>query len=173
MYNSYEEYMRSVLGYPYNNRNYYDDTYRGMPMNNVDCNEMENCYPEIYKIVRPMVTSTCQMYFNQTITKETVEEITMKIYTNIEPQENRSNEELEQRSLKNGDVINPNAKRENREDRNKKTNYLLKDLIKILVINELLGGNRPNNPNRPPMPPPPPRPSQGPGGGYPPQMRQF
>lgn len=170
MYDSYDEYMRSVLGYPYNRNEYYDDTYRSMPMNCIDHSEMENCYPEIYKIVKPMVVTTCQMYSNQTITKEIVEEMTMKIYTNIEPQENRSNEELEHRPLKNGDVINPNAKREDRGDRNKKTNYLLKDLIKILVINELLGGNRPNNPNRPPMPPPPPRPQQGPGWGYP---RQF
>lgn len=177
MYNSYEEYMRSMLGYPYNRDDIYDDTYRNSQMNNIDFNEMQNCYPEIYKIVKPMVTSTCQMYSTRTITKEIVEEITMKVYSNIEPEENRSDIGMENKPLKNGDVINPNAKREIKEDRNRKTNYLLRDLIKILVINELLGGIQ----NRPQMPPPI-RPPQGPGGFYPqyggigqtpPQMRQF
>lgn len=167
MYNSYEEYMREVLGYPYNRQEPYENTYNRMvPTNNVNNEELEKCYPEIYRIVRPMVTSTCQMYSNQTITEEVLEEMTMKIFMSVETNENRGGEE--QKPLKNGDVVNPNVKRENREDRNRPNNFLLKDLIKILLINELIGG-RPNRPpHRPPMPPPPPpRPPQGPGGFYP------
>lgn len=167
MYNSYEEYMREVLGYPYNRSETYENTYNRMvPINNVNNEEMEKCYPEIYRIVRPMVTSTCQMYSNQTITEEILEEMTMKIFMSIETNENRGGE---QKPLKNGDVVNPNIKKENRgEDRNRPNNYLLKDLIKILLINELIGG-RPNRPpQRPIMPPPPPRPPQGPGQFYPP-----
>ena len=165
MYNNYEEYTRDMNVCPYCRQNYYDNMYRGMQMCDVDNEEMENCYPEIYRIVKPMVKSTCQMYSNQRITKEIVEEMTMKIYTNIETQENRENET--QRPLKNGDVINPNAKRENRGNREERPNYILKDLIKILLINELIG-NKPNNNYRPGMAPPPPRPQ---GEFYPPYDR--
>lgn len=178
MYNNYEEYMRSILGYPYIREDLYDNTYRNFQTENMNYNEIQNCYPEIYKIVNPMVKETCRIYSKETITKEIVDEITFKIYSNIEPEENRTNIETEQKMLKNGDVINPNAKKEVREDRGRKQNYLLKDLIKILVLNELIGNK--NYPNRPPVIPPP-RP-QGPGGFYPPyggicqippQMRQF
>ena len=177
MYNNYEEYMREVLGYPYNRKENYENTYRYAPVspvNNANNSELEKCYPEIYKIVKPMVTSTCEMYSNQTITEEILEEMTMKIFMSVETTENRSVEE--QKPLKNGDVINPNAKRENREDRNRPNNFLLKDLIKILLINELLG--RPNRPQRPIMPPRPPQgqmPFYSPfgGGANMPPMRPF
>ena len=115
MYNNYEEYMREVLGYPYNRmdvmQNSYEDTYRNsmyQNTNTINTSELESCYPEIYKIVRPMVKSTCEMYSNQTITQEILEEMTMKIYMSIETNENRSTEST--KPLKNGDVVNPNAK---------------------------------------------------------------
>lgn len=166
MYNSYEEYMRDVLGYPYNRsdimQNTYNNTYNNYQTQTVESNvneqELRECYPEIYNIVKPMVKTTCQMYAGRTITKEVIEEMTLKIYNSVETNENRSVHE--ERKLKNGDVINPNAKQENREDRQRPNNFLLRDLIKILLLNELL---RPGG--RPPMPPrpvPPPRPPIGP-----------
>ena len=169
MYNSYEEYMRDVLGYPYNRSNIMQNTYNNTYNNNyqtqaVESNineqELQECYPEIYNIVKPMVKTTCKMYAGRTITKEVIEEMTLKIYNSVETNENRSVHE--ERKLKNGDVINPNAKQENREDRQRPNNFLLRDLIKILLLNELL---RPGG--RPPMPPrpgpvPPPRPPMGP-----------
>ncbi len=169
MYNSYEEYMRDVLGYPYNRSNIMQNTYNNTYNNNyqpqaVESNineqELQECYPEIYNIVKPMIKTTCQMYAGRTITKEVIEEMTLKIYNSVETNENRS--VGTERKLKNGDVINPNAKQENREDRQRQNNFLLRDLIKILLLNELL---RPGG--RPPMPPrpgpvPPPRPPIGP-----------
>lgn len=168
MYNSYEEYMRDVLGYPYNRsdimQNTYNNTYNNYQTQAVESNvneqELQECYPEIYNIVKPMVKTTCRMYAGRTITKEVIEEMTLKIYNSVETNENRS--VREERKLKNGDVINPNAKQENREDRQRPNNFLLRDLIKILLLNELL---RPGG--RPPMPPRPgpvlpPRPPIGP-----------
>lgn len=43
------------------------------------------------------------------------------------------------------------------EKRSTPGNPILRDLIKILVLNQLIN-NRPPRPGRPPMPPPPPRP---------------
>ncbi len=48
----------------------------------------------------------------------------------------------------NGDVKNPRAK----ENRRPNNNFLLRDLIRILIIRELLqGGIRPGMPGRPPI----------------------
>ncbi len=179
MYNSYDEYMREVLGYPYNRadtiaQDYYTDTYTNLYQNNnfSNTNELEECYPEIYSIVMPMVRNTCQMYANQTITKELVEEMTMKIYMSIETNENRSVENS--KPLKNGDVINPNAKQENREDRQRPNNFMLRDLIKILLLNELLRPGNNIRPPRPPVGPMPPRPPRPPMGGMPrPPIRPY
>ena len=43
---------------------------------------------------------------------------------------------------------------QNRQNRRSSTNNTLRDLIKILILNQLLGGNRPNRPEmpRPPYP---------------------
>ena len=59
----YEDYMRSVLGYGLTNyRNTYDmnyDNYVGFPnmteISNSRNEELEKCYPDIYRIVYPMV----------------------------------------------------------------------------------------------------------------------
>ena len=110
MYNSYEEYMRDVLGYPYNRSNIMQNTYNNTYNNNyqpqaVESNineqELQECYPEIYNIVKPMIKTTCQMYAGRTITKEVIEEMTLKIYNSVETNENRSVHE--ERKLKNGD----------------------------------------------------------------------
>ena len=59
----YDEYMRSVLGYQ--PMNTYDMNYGNweMPnmtaMNNIQKQELENCYPDIYRIVYPMIQRAC------------------------------------------------------------------------------------------------------------------
>ncbi len=100
---SYKEYMENLLGYnmldkrnnqviqnvslelePYENENAYIDN------NN---NEIDEYYPEIYKIIYPVV---CQktLYVNANITEDVVERITDEVYNIIEKdessQENRS-----------------------------------------------------------------------------------
>ena len=50
-----------------------------------------------------------------------------------------------------------------KEDRGDRQNSGLQDLIRILLLRELTGKNRPPVPPRPPMPPRPPRPPMGPG----------
>lgn len=187
MYNqSYEDYMRSVLGYscmPEENPTY--DNYMPYPAmnsNNVveemDCEEL---YPDIYRIINPMVCKACNENVKP-ITKEVVEEITEMIYQAVETTEMQVKVKQTKVELKNGDVRNPNVKKEDLPE-TRQQNFLLRDLIKILVLKQLLQNNRPPrppfpgpnpNPPRPPFPPRPPRPPfpGGPGPVVPPTRPQ-
>ena len=167
-YQGYEDYMRSVLGYsPYvpNDYIYTDEqediySYSNDMMQMQPTQDLSPFYPEIYKIIYPMVCKVCNVNLNRELTKELLEQMTDEIYKNMEPEE----EPVTRTSppLKNGDVRNPNSKdpqpvrKETRQ-----TNFLLRDLIRILLLREW------GRPSRPPMRPPfPPggRPPMGPGG---------
>ncbi len=163
-YQNYEEYLRSVMDYsPYIKDNYTYQEQEDMYTNSDGVIEMQNIqdvtpfYPEIYKLVYPMVCKTCNMNGRRELTKELLEQMTDEIYKNIEPEEM-----VEVRTpLKNGDVINPNSKDPKPIiSETRCTNYLLRDLIKILLLREWGRPSRPQPrpPYRPPMPPPPPRP---------------
>lgn len=160
----YEEYMRSVLGYRPVNRNTYDMYYENyeMPdmtaMNNLQIQELEECYPDIYRIIYPMVQKACSQN-TKPITRELVNNMTDEIYFSIEDREmkeNRKNEEEESRQSAFG---NPTAR----------------DIISILLLRELLGTPRfPGRPSHPRPPYPPMRPPMGPPRPQPrPGMRSF
>ena len=169
-YQNYEEYMRNVLGYsPYIDRNYtYTDaqedmyTYTDeMSVSERPTQDLTALYPEIYKIIYPMVCKVCNMNYNREITKDLLEQMTDDIYRNVEPEEQTTSQRTEIQ-LKNGDVINPNAKEPEKSTREtRQNNFLLRDLIRILILKELGRPNRP--PMRPPFPPGMGRPPMGPG----------
>lgn len=241
-YQNYEDYMRNILGYSVNNNynmidNYsnavYDEYLYNMPRYS---SEILDLYPEIYKIVNPMVCKICDSN-TKPITKELVDKMTEEIYLNLEsdpyilesdtinvrvnlPKES----EKKEISKKNLGITSGNSQKENRADSNstprinsprnnrqegrnvssssnlkdvrirkdgatiekqtleekrvdsnnqddreyrqRRQNNILRDLIRILILNRLLGGNfRPPRPNppRPPYPggqrPNPPRPN--------------
>lgn len=187
MYNeTYDEYIRSILGYPaaesyQNNRNQYSNNV------NLENSELEKCYPEIYKIVYPMVSKRCSNSPSN-ITDEELEKMTDEIYFALENQnETQININLTNnvRSSTNAysRPVDKRAETKIKENTNEKRetrqfNSGLRDLIKILLIRELL--NRPGRPPigpRPPFPPPghrpPVRPPFGPGPGRPLFMREF
>ena len=178
-YQNYEEYMRSVLGYsPYVDRNYtYTNAQEDMYNNYVNMQETPNMqptqdltefYPEIYKIIYPMVCKACNMNSNREVTKDLLEQMTDEIYRNVEPEEQQTTLRADVQ-LKNGDVINPNAKEPEQHTREtRQNNFLLRDLIRILLLKEWGRPNRP--PVRPPFPPGG-RPPMGPGPGMPPPNR--
>ena len=179
-YQNYEEYMRSVLGYsPYVERNYtYTNAQEDMYNNYVNMSATPNMqptqdltefYPEIYKIIYPMVCKACNVNSNREVTKDLLEQITDEIYRNIEPEEQQTTSRADVQ-LKNGDVINPNAKETEQQTREtRQNNFLLRDLIRILLLKEWGRPNRP--PIRPPFPPGGGRPPMGPGPGMPPPNR--
>ena len=179
-YQNYEEYMRSVLGYsPYVDRNYtYTNSQEDMYNNYMNMSETPNMqqtqdltefYPEIYKIIYPMVCKACNVNSNREVTKDLLEQITDEIYRNVEPEEQQTTSRADVQ-LKNGDVINPNAKEPEQQTREtRQNNFLLRDLIRILLLKEWGRPNRP--PIRPPFPPGGGRPPMGPGPGMPPPNR--
>ena len=155
---SYDEYIRSILGYSSNNQ--MDMSYEpyGRNYNNMNAmrnTELEDCYPEIYKVVYPMVKKACQ---NNTkpLSKDLVEELTDEIYTNMESNEGIQININVQNQIENAKNTTNNTNTQNRSDvkpkqepQNRQTrpiNRGLSDIIKILILRELLG--RPQFPRK-------------------------
>ena len=178
MYNeTYEEYIRSILGYPTNNSQNNYNTYENVNTSyqGLANNELEESYPEIYKIVYPMIKNKCNNFMGS-INKEEIENMTDEIYYALDNNEsvkvNMKNEtkaenmaNIRKETEKKYETRTSEKVGEKREAR--QINRNLRDLIKILLIRELL--NRPGRPGRPPMPPPmsypPMRPPFRPGPG--------
>lgn len=182
MYNneSFEEYIRQILGYPTNNYNVSFMNEPNMRSNQISTNEeLEKYYPEIYKVVYPMVNSRCSR-INEPVTQELIEQVTDEIASAVEPKEinlninlnneisNNKEKQVENQTKDLTSVSNNDVKVESSEEQKRIGAFgSLEDLIKILIIRELLG-----RPSRPPFPPP--RPCPGPGpcpfppGGRPP-----
>ena len=207
-YQTYEDYMRSVLGYPMNSpdiyesydyrnsQNYEDTYYQNEYVSNLSEEEIRGFYPEFYHLVYPMVCKVCEMN-SQPLTGELIDKMTDEVYNAIEDtstvvnvridtkkEDNEpSNRKTEARSETRTPIRGENSRSENRmeikrisekennrESRDGKTsaemqvnampresrisNFTLRDLIKILILNRLFGGNRPHRPpHRPPRPP--------------------
>lgn len=154
MYNSnYEEYMRNVLGYnPVVNNTYQlsDSMYEIQQTRTYEEATIEALYPEIYKIIYPMVKKV-SMRIGNTINEEIVEKMTDEIYRVLEEEEDK--EEQNKRGVE-SKTQNTQVTRRKEETRHR--NYMLKDLIKILILRELIGRQGPGRPPmRPPIPPPP------------------
>lgn len=151
---SYEEYMRTVLGYQ---PSYLSDLYKQeedyylLPSRNDFAyapvqQDLERFYPECYHKIYPMVSKACSQCSGQ-LTLEQLEKMTDDIYDGVYIVEVRKED-------KSGKTV------ENREVRRRDNN--LRDLIKILILRELLGGGFPIFPGPGPRPPRPRPPFPGP-----------
>ena len=182
--NQYEEYIRSVLGYPttanmnqnhINQNQMYQAEYPNPSQINMR-NDLEDFYPEIYKIIYPMVQKACDGNMGAN-SREEIEQMTDEIYsaiednnqinvninlgntistTNMNRMQNRneiSKEEIQKKSLEKQEVENRNTEGESRIS---PRNNNLRDLIKILLIRELLRRRHNHFPPRPPHNPRPP-----------------
>lgn len=203
MYNeTYDDYIRSILGYPpmrsyddnyidYRNQNMnfnYDPTsnmnitsMNTNPMNSSSDMDLENCYPEIYKIVYPMICKKCDNV-RMPVTNEDIENMTDEIYFALEGRaEVQLNINLGNEVRSSGTASTnitrtidkkPEVKLSEVSDEKRETRQInrgLRDLIQILLIRELLRrrpGERPPMPHPPmPGPRPPMRPPFSPGFG--------
>lgn len=183
MYNNdYDEYMRSVLGYPtmkamntynaYGNDTYMNNESSYFPYRNQDgCNNMNNSrfvnvdyeslYPDIYMILRPMVGKICDNNRYRELSKESINEMANEIYANIENDESldivnvnvttNSVQEAEKNVRKDMKILQKQT--EVQQNRNCCGNPILKDLIKIMIIKQLIGNNNNFPPPHPPRPP--------------------
>ncbi len=177
--NQYEEYIRSVLGYPcttnMNQNQMYQNEYLNPSQINMR-NDLEEFYPEIYKIIYPMVKKACEGNMRAN-SREEIEQMTDEIYSAIEDSnqinvninlgntisttntnrtQNRNEihkEEIQNKSFEKTDLENRNVEEESRR---RPRNNNLRDLIKILLIRELLGRPHDHFPPRPPHHPRPP-----------------
>ena len=191
MYNNqYEEYMRNSLGYngmPIMNMNQMNMNQMNtnqMNMNTMNemyetentCNQMsvDDMYPEIYKIIYPMVCKAC-MAVDENVSEDLVSRITNEIYMNVEnmecvqetrgstisvsPQTSKSSKGDSLSSSRTGSSLSSSSSNSSvssaRQQETRQRNPLLRDLIRILVLRELLGNpSRPRPPFRPPYRPP-------------------
>ena len=186
MYNNqYEEYMRNSLGYnmPMMNMNQMGMNMNGMQEmyeseNNFSCNQVvDDMYPEIYKIIYPMVCKAC-MAVDENISEDLVSRMVNEIYMNVENmecvQETRGStisvsppasksSKSDSLSSRTGSSLSSsyslssssNISSVGRQQETRQRNPLLRDLIRILVLRELLGNpGRPRPPFRPPVRPP-------------------
>lgn len=188
-YQNYEDYMRQVLGYPINDPNIYEtydyrneNTYlSNQVQNNLTEAEIKALYPDSYNVIYPLVCRACETN-NEPISKSVVDKMTDDIYKLVERNETVVNIKIETQNRESNQVsarqetkreLTPKRtpiKTENRETR-QSNNPLLRDLIKILILQRLLGGGVIAPPR--PIPPRPPFPPVGPGrppfpGGRPP-----
>lgn len=189
-YQNYEDYMRSVLGYPMESQdtyqmNYFEDTRNCMiPYQNTK--ELEDCYPEIYRMINPIVCEVCDRC-NGPVTKDTVENMVEEVCKRIEINneisikiniDNRNSEKETENRVNtiransnksiNNEQVRKTSEVENRQI--KQNNPFLRDLIRILILNRLLGGGF--FPGRPPRVMPPMRPPFL-GGPRPPMNRDY
>lgn len=182
MYNneSFDDYIRSILGYPNASNMYMNNISEDNTMSYVANSDenLEDCYPEIYRIVYPMISQRCSR-ITEPVTREMVENMTDEIYSaievnneinlNINLQKEVTNNRNEVRTPSKG-VSNEKTKQETRREDRQFGNRNLRDLIQILIIRELLRRRRRPRPGRPPFPGGrPPFPGR-PGMGRPPMM---
>ena len=160
MYNqNYEDYLRSVLGYNnqpeiYNNYNnlytYPELSYYRNSGNMMSTENLEDEYPEIYRIVYPMVQKVCERNVGRQITRDMLNDMTNEIYENVEPNMTDVNLNIQVRGEEKSVNVKTNEKKEVRQTRQRR-NPLLNDLIRILILREL-GIGRPIFRPRPPFP---------------------
>lgn len=166
MYNSYEDYMRSVLGYTNHQQdnnsweygssyNGYSEQYNQIASTRNNTYKLEQMYPQVYKVINPVVCSMCNNN-NQPITEDLINQMTNTIYDNVV---NRV--EIDKIINLNIDLSNSTNNRSNVEENTvnstsecKNSKECCKDSCKISTSN-----------NRSPMPPPPPPGPGMPGGG--------
>lgn len=146
MYNqNYEEYMRAVLGYPLETQDTYRETqdYYSTPVSGYRNYELEEMYPEVYKTIYPTVCNVCNRNSNYQVTEEVLENMVNEVYNTLETEKNLNfYSKIENRKQTQASAM--------KEDRQR--NNALLDIIRILILRELL--NRPSHPgNRPQMPP--------------------
>lgn len=148
MYNSsYEEYMANVLGYnirPQNTYQHMGNMYNMQQENHYEDMSLENLYPETYRMIYPMVQKVC-MRATGVINEELISDMTNEVYNAMVERETRQSKEVP----KSGEMRNGTSQSIRRIEETRQNNFVLRDLIRILIIRELLRRRRP--PRRPPM----------------------
>lgn len=133
-YQNYDDYIRSTLGFSNMNcpnmymQNPYQNTFQV-------ADNLERMYPETYRIIYPMIVSSCNMV-SMPVTEEMIDRMTDDIYDRAATDSRINvnlNVEVETRDSNNKQT--PDESRQRRPRRNP----IFRDLIRILLLRELLG----------------------------------
>lgn len=145
-YQSYDDYMRSMLGYP--NMDMCMNMQTPTPYQNMyqASDNLERMYPDTYRIVYPMVVSACNMV-TMPVTEEMLDRMTDDIYDRA-ANDSRINIDINIGLESREDNNDRQISNESRQRIPRRRNRFFRDLIRILLLRELLG-RRPRFPNRP------------------------
>lgn len=132
-YQDYDEYMRSLIGYPNMRASMNPSMFVNSSMETYS-DDLERMYPEVYRVVYPMVCFACDN-IRTPVTEEMIDMMTDDIYDRVEA-DGRINIDIsvEVRS----ESSNSERIQENRQRRPRRRNRFLRDLIRILLLRELL-----------------------------------
>ena len=164
MFNEYEDYMQS--NYPMNNTydvyNQYNPYFPYRARSNFNNSKYEVLYPEIYRKLKPFVEDACNKSRNSEVSNDLLEVMSSDIYSKVSQDGDVVNSNI---TTKEAEGSTGSAKKDFRVAENQNdvrgccNNPMLKDLIKILLIQQLLKNNNPRPPfPKPPYTPNPPRP---------------
>lgn len=137
-YQSYDEYMRNLMGYPdmrtsMNQPMMNQNIAQSMPQfTNMDTytEDLERMYPETYRIIYPMVCFACDN-LRSPVTEETVDMMTDDIYDRVEA-DGRINIDISV------ELRNDEDDKETRQRMPRRRNRFLRDFIRVLLLRELL-----------------------------------
>lgn len=138
-YENYEDYMRNVLGYRtnMNSSNMYMNNQTPYQNMYLATNSLEKMYPDTYRIVYPMVVSACNMV-NMPITEEMLDRMIDDIYDRAIA-DSRINIDINIEIESREDNDSRQLSDESRQRRPRRRNRFFRDLIRILLLRELLG----------------------------------
>lgn len=153
MYNVYQEYINSIfhtdLNYNRLEQTNFENTVNTNQLfqNSINNQNIEKFYPELYKLIYPMIQNACMKNTNE-LSEETINNIVKEIYSNFVSDDNNNDEFRSGKSseavsvVKSKNFTSINSKKSEtipEKSEIKQDNYVLRDLIKILVLRELHG----------------------------------
>ncbi|MGN1327066.1 MAG: hypothetical protein ACI4VQ_03140 [Clostridia bacterium] len=152
-YQNYDDYMRNVLGFSNMNcPNMYMNSqmpFQSMNSNmnmNQFCDSLERMYPDTYRVIYPMVVSACNGV-TMPVTEDMLDAMTDDIYDRAE-MDDRINVDINITIDNRQDSNADESRQEMGMRRPRRRNRFLRDLIRILLLRELIG-RRPRFPRRP------------------------
>ena len=146
------DYMRDFFYYNQSPNQNINMNYGYMPNNNMmRNNNIDNLYPNIYRILRPVVRKVVLGSNYQYLTEEVISNMVDTVYNIVEGDRNSRTTEINQESVdtrrqSSSIASNTNQTQTSTQSRsinsnNTEYNNLLKDLIRILVLQEVLNRN--------------------------------
>ena len=155
-YQSYDDYMRNTLGFSSMNSpmgmqgtscpNMNCQNMCITPYSNMSSNQMmwqdsscdlERMYPDSYRVVYPMVVSTCRNV-SMPVTEDMIDRMTDEIYDRAVA-DGRINVDISVELETREDSKEEDRQMINRPPRRRRRNRFFRDLIRILLLRELIG----------------------------------